>query len=689
MGCYFRGAAMTIISDINPEEIYALIVGIEKYQAGHDWNLNGPAKDAINFADWLLERRIKPENIHLFVSPLEQNSDLLKKTSLTVKDANREDISDIISHLLDKNIAGQLLYVFWGGHGIITKSSETKRRLLFSNSDNNNYKNLDFNSLQEALKNSSNNSGFARQVYLIDTCANSVYTEHFDITRAEKAGQCFSSNGDTKNNNQFVLFASSEYEIATNENEVGTGSFSKAVLQELEKLPEDRLLPDMEDLTKKVQEKLQADGNPKPIFRLVGHWDGSKEEYIDSSRTIKTQLVYSNFFAYDNAWVGRDQLVTKLNQKLRGSCRLLLILGLTGIGKTALAERLAVELQDWFGQDWKNRLRRANFDNEDKATDFASVAAGWLEDWGEKLLPEEKKPELLLYRLGKYLRENQVLVLIDSLERLLTGNQAEGWGDFADECWKKFFLTILSAESCKSRLIITSQDLPLQLVNSQYTNFWYRQILYGLTESEQVALFEKTGLDVSEDSSDRFLLLRIAKAYKGHPLVLRVIIGEILNEPFNGDVQAYWNDERENTSQKIEEVETALAEAEQGNTLGEKDEWKLHKLTRQVREQVNKQRLQIAFNRLARDVKDAYILICAASVYRAPEKEEYWLKHLFHWLKRLEQQECSKDRQIRAIEELSNRFLVEETLNHNKKRVLGQHNLIRSVAIEHRKQLLE
>ena len=680
---------MTIISDINPEETYALVVGIEKYQAGSDWNLNGPAKDAINFADFLVNRKIKPENIHLFVSPLNQNSDLLQKTSLPVKPANRENISDIINYLLDKNIAGQLLYVFWGGHGIITKSRETKRRLLFSDSDNKNYRNLDFNSLQEALKNSGENSGFARQVYLIDACANSLYTEHFEITRSEQAGERFSSNGHDKKNEQFVLFASPEYEIATNENEAGTGSFSKAVLKELKELPEDRLLLDMEDLTKKVQEKLQADGKPKPIYWLVRGWDESQKEYTNFSQTIKTQLVYSNFFAYDDAWVGRAQLVTELNQKLRGSCRLLLILGLTGIGKTALAEKLAVELQDWFGRDWKNRLRRANFDNEDKATDFATVAAGWLEEWKEKLSPEEKRPELLLYRLAKYLRENQVLVLIDSLERLLTGNQAEGWGDFADEWWKKFFLTILSAESCKSRLIITSQDLPLQLVNSLYTNFWYRQILYGLTESEQVALFEKTGLDVSEDSPDRSLLLRIAKAYKGHPLVLRVIIGEILNEPFNGDVQAYWNDDRENTSQKIEEVEIALAEAEQGNILGEKDEWKLHKLTREVREQVNKQRLQIAFNRLARDVKDAYILICAASVYRAPEKEDYWLKHLFHWLKRLEQQECSKDRLIKAIEELDNRFLVEVSFNHNKKRVLGQHNLIRSVAIEHRKQLLE
>jgi hypothetical protein len=52
-------------------------------------------------------------------------------------------------------------------------------------------------------------------------------------------------------------------------------------------------------------------------------------------------------------------------------------------------------------------------------------------------------------------------------------------------------------------------------------------------------------------------------------------------------------------------------------------------------------------------------------------------------------QECSEKQQEKALEELSNRFLVEESINHNNKRVLGQHNLVRSVAIAHRKKLLD
>ncbi len=88
-------------------------------------------------------------------------------------------------------------------------------------------------------------------------------------------------------------------------------------------------------------------------------------------------------------------------------------------------------------------------------------------------------------------------------------------------------------------------------------------------------------------------------------------------------------------------------------------------------------------------VRYTYILICAASVYRALVQEEGWLMQLANLVKRLEHQQCSEERQQRALEELCSRFLAEESVNHNNKRVLGQHNLVRSVASEHYKQLLK
>jgi hypothetical protein len=424
------------------------------------------------------------------------------------------------------------------------------------------------------------------------------------------------------------------------------------------------------------------------ICKAVGVEDW---ESIVDNNLVPQSNSRPDFCLYDDNWVGqeRENIIYTISQKLRGSCRLSIILGITGIGKTTLAEKLAIELEDWLNGDWKNGWRRVNFSYQGNSIDFGSIATKWLEDWGETLSSEERKPEKLLDRLVKYLCDHRVLVLVDSMESLLTGT-LDGWGDFAEELWQKFFLRILSAEFCKSRFIITSQDLPTQLLDSHYRNFWHQEILYGLSEFEQIELFEVTGLDMGEDSLDRSLLLRIGKVYQGHPLVLRVIIGEILNSPFNGNAQVYWNDDREKTSQSIEDVEKALIEAEQGKNFGRIDDWKIHKLTREVRTQVNKQRLQVTFERLKKDVKDAYILICAASVYRTPEKESYWMRHLSYWINHLEKNECDPVRKRKAVEELENRFLVKSgILNSNGRRILGQHNLIRSVAIEHRNRYLK
>ncbi|MUG95495.1 AAA family ATPase [Scytonema sp. UIC 10036] len=197
--------------------------------------------------------------------------------------------------------------------------------------------------------------------------------------------------------------------------------------------------------------------NFEAICKAVGikNW----EALVDKSPEQRTELL-AEFFSYDEAWVGRERLVTKLVNKLHGSCRLLLILGISGIGKTALAERLVVNMEDWLEGDWKNRLLRANFDYENKPTDFASVAARWLEELGETVLQEDCKSEVLLQSLLKYLRCHQILVLIDSLEKLLIGNQEDGWGNFKDDSWEFFFwLTIRGI--FRSRLIVTSEDFNL------------------------------------------------------------------------------------------------------------------------------------------------------------------------------------------------------------------------------------
>lgn len=410
------------------------------------------------------------------------------------------------------------------------------------------------------------------------------------------------------------------------------------------------------------------------ICKAVGieNW----EEIVDESSDQPTALP-ADFFAYDAAWVGRERLIEDLSNKLRGSCRVLILVGITGIGKTALAERLAVELEDWLQEDW-NKLYIENFDDEEQASDFASVARRWLEKWGETVTPENRQDtRLLLSRLLKRLRENQYLVLMDSLEKILKGNEEESWTDFEDEWWEKFFQSLLASDSCQSRLILTSQDLPKDLEErgSRYQNFWYCHPLDGLTQPEQLNLFEKTGLEVGTESQS--YLKRIGTAYEGHPLALRVIAGEIGNKPFYGNVAAYWNQ----YGHEIEEVEKAIKEAKTQAASAD-DQWQLDRYTCNLRRKV-RSRLEKTFNRLKKDVFYAYVLLCEASVYRCPVREDFWLSHLEDWDL---PEDWDEENSQRMLEALRDRYLVEEVIDNNQC-LLRQHNLIRSVGLERYKQL--
>lgn len=276
---------------VRPENVYALVVGIEKYEGGSEWDLNGPANDALKFANWLLECGVEPDHIQLFLSPLDKNAGVIedaKAKSLNPFPADRNHIDSAIrSKLTSQGNRGDLLHVFWGGHGFITKTGATTRRLFFADTDNISKWNLDFNSLVEALSTFATGSGFKLQNFWIDACANTHYQGLYETIGAEAAASKFITNGEQGKAEQFALFAAAEYGVATNESTVGTGRFSKAVLDELQ---QNLLFPDVRALAEQIKANFRERKQSEPVYKwLKVRGDEEEDDRLKMKDVVATQ----------------------------------------------------------------------------------------------------------------------------------------------------------------------------------------------------------------------------------------------------------------------------------------------------------------------------------------------------------------------------------------------------------------
>lgn len=354
-----------------------------------------------------------------------------------------------------------------------------------------------------------------------------------------------------------------------------------------------------------------------------------------------------NPYAYSpQTWVGREQS-TKLGESLRGECRILIVTGITGQGKTALAECIAVTELAQTGL----KPIRINFDDGSWQQGFDGFLVQFWEMLTGKPLPAQTPSQQGFNQVVAKLRKEGYLLLFDSTEKLLqpkTGRMVDSV--FVDEGWWRLFEALLVGESCQSRVIITSQDSITQFKQCKQRHFWKEKALEGLAEREQQQLFrqwfENQGIDFPEDEESLGYLQQIGRAFEGHPLVIEVVVSELLDKPFQGNVKHYWR-----------KFSKSFTEEDSNNR-------------HQTLEQSVKERVREVLSRLKKDQRVAYCLLVRGAVYRKPVEESFYLAMGREW---------GEDTTWQALQLLQLRALVQETRTEG---LLQQHYLIRGVAVE-------
>ncbi|MCI0659778.1 MAG: caspase family protein, partial [Acidobacteria bacterium] len=228
----------------DPKHTLAIVVGVEKYAVGAEWDLNGPANDAVRFIRWLRGQQVPADQIFTFVSPHNSNRSLLQGLDVNVEPAEHGRITDAITNRL-ANVSGNLLCFFWGGHGVIDALGN--RRLYCADATGANPRHISLNSLLACWR--TNVIGrFPHQIGFVDACAN--YLEFFRTIASMPEDALPMGTPDT-GVEQFFLLAASAGEVAKNLALEKAGAFSLALFDQLEK-PGRTFPPPMQEINQSM-----------------------------------------------------------------------------------------------------------------------------------------------------------------------------------------------------------------------------------------------------------------------------------------------------------------------------------------------------------------------------------------------------------------------------------------------------
>ncbi|WP_460071334.1 effector-associated domain 2-containing protein [Streptomyces sp. YKOK-I1] len=146
----------------SPDDVHALVVGIETYAFGPRWTLPGPSDDALRFRAWLLDRGVPDGNIRLHLAPAPGHA-----PDLPYRPCDRWALRRTLVRELPA-VASRMLWVFWGGHGYLDPRG--RLRLLTADASERDAVNID---LDDVLAYYAGTAvpGHPEQAWIVDACA--------------------------------------------------------------------------------------------------------------------------------------------------------------------------------------------------------------------------------------------------------------------------------------------------------------------------------------------------------------------------------------------------------------------------------------------------------------------------------------------------------------------------------------
>ncbi len=226
-------------------------------------------------------------------------------------------------------------------------------------------------------------------------------------------------------------------------------------------------------------------------------------------------------------FTGRTQeLATLEHWIVEERCRLVALMGMGGMGKTALAVKLAQAVQHRFEYVvWRS------LHNAPTASDLVADLIQFLSDGQETQVTLAADLDSRILRLITYLRQHRCLLILDNAESVLPGQEQqrlelEGYTTLLKR------LSDLTHESC---LILTSREKPEAIAWNEGITLPVRSFpLAGLNAIDGKTLFTRKGEFRATEADWQHLV----QHYAGNPLALKIVAAAI-QELFSSNVSDF------------------------------------------------------------------------------------------------------------------------------------------------------
>ena len=207
-------------------------------------------------------------------------------------------------------------------------------------------------------------------------------------------------------------------------------------------------------------------------------------------------------------------------------CRLVALLGMGGLGKTALSVKLAQQLQDKFDfVVWRS------LNNAKTPSEMLTAVIHFLSQ--QKETPDTTDTNALISRLMEYLQRYRCLLVLDNFESVLKDEAQAG-------AYRKDFegygslLRRVGEVSHRSCVVITSREMPEEVATLEGDILPVRALqLTGLDEPAAERVLEAKGIKAMSND-----LHRLVDWYRGNPLALKIAATSI-KDLYSGSINRF------------------------------------------------------------------------------------------------------------------------------------------------------